>query len=204
MQVILGLDVSTSCTGLCLLNMSDYGPENKHIMRLEAIMFNKCKTLWDKADVIYSTLNDLRLSLELQNLHVARVVVEEPLLGFRQGMSSAQTLTQLMKFNGIVSYIARGIFNAEPEYISAAHARKLCGMKLQRTAVAGSQKEQVFSHMSQHDLSHVQWPLTKTGKVVPWSRDATDAYVIARAASVNEIPIVKAPKVKKTTAKNKK
>ena len=111
-------------------------------------------------------------------------------------MSSAQTITQLIRFNGIVSYIARNIFKQEPEYISSSHARKLCGMKLQKTAIAGPQKEQVFSHMVSNDLKHVQWPVTKTGKVVPWSRDATDAYVIARAASV-EGPIEPVKKAKK-------
>jgi hypothetical protein len=31
----------------------------------------------------------------------------------------------------------------------------------------------------------VTWPTKKGGAVVDWSRDATDAYVIARAAQVN-------------------
>jgi hypothetical protein len=98
-------------------------------------------------------------------------------------MSSAATITTLMRFNGIVSYIGRNIFGVEPEYISAAHARKLCGIKMQRTSVAGmSGKEQVFKYMSENDLKHVVWPKKKNGKDVDWSRDATDAYVIAYAA----------------------
>lgn len=182
MAIILGLDVSTSVTGICVVR-SDVQPDatGSHIMLLDRIEFPKCKTLWDKADAVATYLSTLTA------WGIDRVVLEEPLMGFRPGMSSAQTITQLMRFNGVVSYVARNTFNHEPEYIGSAHARKLCGIKLQRTAVGGPQKEQVFAHMSANDLKHVHWPTTKTGKVVGWSRDATDAYVIARAAAVEGV-----------------
>ena len=125
-------------------------------------------------------------------------------MGFRPGMSSAQTISMLLRFNGIVSQLARKQFHVDPEYISANHARKVVGVKLQRTAVAGmSQKEQVFKHMSENDLLNFPWPVKKGGKLVDWSRDATDAYVIAKAASISGIiqPAAKKPKkVAKPTA----
>lgn len=216
MAIILGLDVSTSCTGVCVVD-SAIEPDDKgsHILLLDRIEFGSektltgkvpaCATLWEKADRVKHALGLIELQIATRygphglppvdgyrswQHHVERVVLEEPLMGFRPGMSSAQTITQLMRFNGIISYIARNTFQKEPEYIGSAHARKLCGMKLQRTAVAGPQKEQVFLHMSTHDLKHVSWPTTKTGKTVPWSRDATDAYVIARAAAI-EGPVQK-------------
>jgi hypothetical protein len=217
MAIILGLDVSTSCTGLCVVD-SDVTPDKQgsHILLLEAIEFKGCKTFWDKADRVKTSLEKIELQFFIRHgAHgnppvdgyrvgqdqIDRVVLEEPLMGFRPGMSSAQTITQLMRFNGIVSYIARNVFNKEPEYIGSAHARKLCGIKLQKTSVAGPQKEQVFSHMSQHDLSYVTWPVTKTGKTVPWSRDACDAYVIARAASIagTELSVAKPKKSKKNS-----
>lgn len=203
MTTILGLDVSTSCTGVCILESTiDRNVWTTKIKLLEAIEFKGCKTFWDKADVVSEYLDDvIRGSFEDGRLEHGicpdRVVLEEPLMGFRPGMSSAQTITQLMRFNGIVSYLARRTFKQEPEYIGSAHARKLCGIKLQRTALGGPQKEQVFAHMAANDLQSIQWPLTKTGKVVPWSRDATDAYVIARAAAV-EGPIQPTKKTKKS------
>lgn len=208
MAIILGLDVSTSCTGICVVD-SEIKPDAKgsHILRLEAIEFKGCVTLWDKADVVVSELHKLYKVLvgrdqgQFENIRVIdRVVLEEPLMGFRPGMSSAQTISTLMRFNGITSFLARNIFQCEPEYIGSAHARKLCGIKLQRTALGGPQKEQVFAHMAANDLKHVQWPLKKSGKMVDWSRDACDAYVIARAASINgpvESPVKKQRKSKK-------
>lgn len=182
--LILGLDVSTSVTGVCIANpqisLDDRG---SHILYLDRIEFKKCKTLWEKADLVALELADLLKKFPGKY----KVALEEPLMGFRTGMSSASTITTLMRFNGIVSYISREIFKVDPEYISSSHARKLCGIKMQRTSVAGmSGKEQVFKYMSEHDLKHVQWPTKKNGAAVDWSRDATDAYVIARAACVIE------------------
>lgn len=181
-HLILGLDVSTSVTGVCILNPAVNADEQgSHIKYLDRIEFKKCKTLWDKTDIVASELADLFKKYPGNY----EVTLEEPLMGFRTGMSSAATITTLMRFNGIVSYISREIFKVDPQYIASSSARKLCGIKMQKTAVAGmSGKEQVFKYMSENDLKHVQWPAKKNGEAVDWSRDATDAYVIARAASI--------------------
>jgi len=183
-NLILGLDVSTSVTGVCIIDpkipLEDRG---SHILRLDRVEFKKCKTLWEKADLIATELSELLKKFPGEY----RVVLEEPLLGFRTGMSSAATITTLMKFNGVVSYISREIFKVDPEYISASHARKLCGIKIQRTSIAGmSGKEQVFNYMTEHDLKHVHWPLKKNGKPIDASRDMCDSYVIARAACLTQ------------------
>ena len=193
MSIILGLDVSTSIVGTCIID-SDVTPDGtgNQILLLDRIEFKKCKTMWDKADMVaeYLTMNTPHI--------IDRIVLEEALLGFRPGMSSAQTISTLLRFNGICSYIARNIFNKEPEYIGSGHARKLCGIKLLRTALGGPQKEQVFKHMSENDLKHVIWPLKKSGKHEDWTRDATDAFVIARAASITGPDIVPVKKPKKS------
>lgn len=182
-MLILGLDVSTSVTGVCIVDSEIEPVDGNHIKFLDRIDFKGCDTLWEKADLVQSYLLGLR-DADFSIGKIDRIAVEEPLMGFRTGMSSAQTITMLMRFNGIVSYIARKIFAQEPEYISSGHARKVCGIKLQKTAIGGPQKEQVFSHMQRNDLKHVQWQTKKNGNIVDWSRDATDAYCIARAACI--------------------
>jgi len=182
MNLILGLDVSTTVTGICILN-SKISPDDKgsHIIYLDKVDFKKCKTLWEKADVIANEFSDL-LSKYPGEYSVS---LEEPLMGFRTGMSSAATITTLMRFNGIVSYISREIFKVDPAYIASSSARKLCGIKMQKTSIAGmSGKEQVFKYMSENDLKHITWPTKKNGDAVDWSRDATDAYVVARGYSL--------------------
>jgi hypothetical protein len=183
MNLILGLDVSTSCTGICIVD-KDVQPDDKgsHILVLDAIDFKKCGTLWEKADRIKSELERFTSQLHTKPSVFA---LEEPLLGFQKGMSSATTITTLMRFNGITSYVGRTLFGVDPLYVPAASARKLCGIKMQRTSIAGmSGKEQVFKFMAENDLKHVSWPKKKNGSPVDASRDMTDAYVIARAASL--------------------
>lgn len=175
---VLGLDVSTTTTGVCIIDADVEPIDGKHIVFLDRIEFKKCKTFFDKTDLVKTELTSI-LSKYPGTYHVA---IEEPLMGFSKGMSSATTITTLMRFNGIVSYIARSITNVDPDYVSAAHARKVCGVKLCRTSIVNmSHKEQVFKHMSENDLKLITWPKKKNGNDVDWSRDATDAYVIARA-----------------------
>ena len=172
-NLIIGLDVSTSVTGVCII-------EGEKILHIDRIEFKSSQSFWVKADIIKAGLTSLRDSYPDSSW---RLALEEPLLGFQKGMSSANTITTLMRFNGIVSYIGRDIFSIDPVYLSSAHARKLCGIKMQRTSIAGiNGKEQVFKYMSENDLKDIVWPKKKNGKDVDWSRDATDAYVIARAA----------------------
>lgn len=165
----IGLDVSTTFTGLTVLR------DDMHIELCTAIGFKKCNDVFEKADVIKKALEDLGIQPE-------KFAIEEPLMGFQKGMSSASTITGLFRFNGIVSYIARNVFSKPPVYISATHARKVCGMKMQKTKICGkSQKEQVFEWMQLHDLKSMPWPLKKDGTPKDECRDATDSYVIAKA-----------------------
>lgn len=179
-ELILGLDVSTSVVGVCVLDKND--SDRTHHLEVDAIVLTKYKTMWDKADFVEKYLEDLRRKYSNDNFEI---FVEEALLGFRPGLSSATTIASLLRFNGITSYISKCKFGVHPQFVSAAKARKICGMKMQKISVAKmSQKEQVFQYMSQNDLNSVQWPLKKSGKIVDWSRDATDAYVIARASQL--------------------
>lgn len=198
-MIILGLDVSTACVGICVVD-SDIIPIpdaiGRYILKLDSVEFKGCKTIWEKADVMQKYLECFKA---ISDYKIGRIVLEEPLTAFRPGMSSATTISTLVRFNGVVSYIARNIFDSEPEYIGSGHARKLCGIKLERTATGGPQKEQVFKYMKEHDLKHVRWPLKKNGKEQDCCRDMCDAYVISRAASINgpiQPPAKKSKKIK--------
>ena len=180
MSKILGLDVSTSATGVTIIDTDHDLSSLSHIVMLSAIELHKCKSIWEKADKVQQFLVDLK------SKHVIdRIAIEEPLMGFRPGMSSAQTISALLRFNGIVSYLSRDVFKQTPEYINASHARKLCGIKLQKTAIGGPQKAQVFKYFSEHDLKHIDWQKKKNGKIVDWAMDATDSYCIAKACAIS-------------------
>ena len=111
---ILGLDISTSCTGWCIL-----GPGGT-LIDMGYITLSKETDLYMKAQVILG-----HLELIKKNHNITRICVEENLQAFRPGLSSAKTLLTLARFNGIVSYISQQLFSIEPEYINVNVARKV-------------------------------------------------------------------------------
>ena len=172
-DAVLGLDVSTSCVGVCVL------PVEKEVdRRLDRMDFKGCDGFWRKAEFARDYLRELR---DDSRWKISAVSIEEPLLGFAGGKSSAKTITSLVRFNGIVSYLCLETFGIDPTYVNVNSARKSCGIKLTPRKVGGPQKEQVFKHMSERDLKDVVWPTKKSGKIVDWAGDATDAYVIAKS-----------------------
>ena len=148
------------------------------------------KNLWEKADefkrFIFSFLSDdERDSIE-------GIFIEENLQVFRRGLSSARTLMTLAKFNGIICYVLREIFNMDPISINVNEARKSVGLKIVSQKKGGKPtKEQVIEWVSVQ-LKGVKyvWPtkILKSGPrrgqtiLIPECGDMADAYVISSAA----------------------
>ena len=61
---------------------------------------------------------------------IEKIYIEESLQAFRPGLSSAQVILTLGRFNGIVSWICYKVFGFEPQYIGATTARKALGIKV--------------------------------------------------------------------------
>ena len=182
--MILGLDISTSCTGWCLLD------EDGKLSSMGYIDLKREKGSFKKADVVKSKIKEI-------NLHnpITDVFIEENLQSFRSGFSSAQTLSTLARFNGIISYICFEEFGFEPRFLNVNRARKRLGIKIIRKKDGGKPtKEQVLEWVSTalNSTGHV-WP-SKTLKSGPRKNqivlvsecyDRADAYVIASAGLMN-------------------
>lgn len=175
---VLSLDVSTTFIGVCIL-------DDTNIVMLDHIEFNsKCKTLWAKADnvkeVFESWVGDERF------VGLERVFIEDAAKRFTPGMSSAETIGTLLRFNGLTSYLVHEIFKLDPEYIPVGAARKLCGLQMKQKKNAGGRghKEQTYDTMMATDLNGTKWPTKKSGQLVDWRFDVADAYVIAKAGVV--------------------
>ena len=110
----LGLDISTSVVGVCLLDASG------DLVFLDCIKLTSIKfeTIWDKADEVNAVL-----SVMMFNKNVRRIFVEENAKRFAVGYSSADTILTLAKFNGIVSYLAQKAFSAPVIDINVNSAR---------------------------------------------------------------------------------
>jgi Holliday junction resolvasome RuvABC endonuclease subunit len=176
--MILGLDVSTSCTGWSVIR-----PDGS-LVAMGIIELSKKKSLYAKASLVRASLNNILVSHT-----ISTVYIEENLQAFRRGFSSAKTLSTLARFNGVVSLISYEVFCVEPVHINVNFARKSLGIKILREKVCGtSTKDQVLKWVDT-SLSGYTWP-TKTLKSGPRkgqtildvkSYDMADAYVVGMA-----------------------
>jgi Holliday junction resolvasome RuvABC endonuclease subunit len=176
--MILGLDVSTSIVGWCVLN------DNGELVKLDHIVLNKITTgIYDKANEVKVILNNIKKQYNINNIYV-----EESLMRFRRGMSSAKTLSVLSKFNGIVSYIAASVFEINPVHILAPHGRKVCGVIISRQSKRQlGIKQIILNHVSKELGDKLAIAHTKTGKPKPWMYDRCDAYIMARAGFLEQL-----------------
>tara|TARA_R110002060_G_scaffold25137_5_gene34278 strand:+ start:790 stop:1365 length:576 start_codon:yes stop_codon:yes gene_type:complete len=186
MSFILGLDVSTACTGWSILD------SRGQLVDMGAIVLSKAKTLYKKAENVREVMQGLSLKYDIN-----AIFIEENLQSFRRGFSSAKTLSTLARFNGVVSMVAYDAFNLEPFHINVNFARKSLGIKLIRKSNGGAPtKEQVQSWVDKQlslDGGTFEWPIKifKSGPrkdmrcIDPIAYDMADAYVIARAGIVS-------------------
>lgn len=164
--MILGLDISTSITGITLLD------DNGEVKVMNAIDTRKYKNFFQKAEAVQKVLTDLSNSYKVEE-----VFVEQSLQSFRSGFSSAKTLSTLSRFNGIVSWMCYSIWNLEPQYLAATSARKLCGIKIPKGEKA---KPVVLQYVLDNEPTFVV-EYTKHGNPKPDSFDRADSWVIAKA-----------------------
>lgn len=117
-RIILGLDVSTTTIGCCLMT---YENGIKNIVKLTHItpkisskikgnesLFLKCKIFEDEFINKY------------KDFGITDVIIEEPLLG----SNNVNTISVLLKFNGMISYSIYKLLYVIPKYISSYDARK--------------------------------------------------------------------------------
>ena len=164
----LGLDISTSCTGICILD------QNKELILLDNIRLDKCTDFFQKCTEVKNYLDNLK-----KDHLVQYIFIEQDLQAFRPGLSSAATINTLARFNGAVTFMAYQTFNIRPDLINVTKARSAVGLKINHKDKSKTTKEKIFDWVSGEIT--FDWPKKKTGAVKTSSYDMSDAYVICRA-----------------------
>jgi hypothetical protein len=196
--MILGLDISTSITGYTILDL------NGNLVEMNHVNMTKIKDgFWAKIDRMQEFVD------ELKGRGITKVFIEEPLSKFTRGQSSAATISLLLRFNGICSYLVHKRLGLEPIYLNPTTARSLCKVKLVSKKKAGglTHKEQTFQQItSREPFVDKEWPLKRTGRLKDYCYDEIDSYVIAFGGFSYKEPAPKLKKKKKAakTAKKKK
>jgi hypothetical protein len=175
----LGLDISTSIVGLSLFK------ENKMI-KLFHIDLTKTKCIFEKA----MKFEKEYLENINSNIVIEKIYIEDTLQSFARGLSSAKTLMQLSRFNGITSNIVFKLSGIKPVYINVNTARKSLGIKIDKNS-SKDKKEQIMEWVD-GDMGGYNWPTKIISRGVnkglvkyeKFCYDIADAYVICKAGII--------------------
>jgi hypothetical protein len=180
--VVFGIDISTQCTGICIINA-----ETGELVHMYHEQMNKVKkkkpvlpTFWSKVDHMKKAFDENHN----ENWDIQIVAVEESAKRFPPGMSSADTIITLSKFNAILCYILYKKYEIEPSYLNVRTARKNLGIKINYKDKSKTTKQKVLNYIvNKHPDFPWVYRTTKDGtSLVKINEDRADAYVMAEAA----------------------
>ena len=179
----IGLDISTSIIGVCFLD------KHNNLISLDSINLKKIKCIFEKSKSTRQHFEEYLNKYAFEDK--LTIYIEEAFQSFSAGFSSAKTLSQLNRFNGIVSYLSNQIFKTIPVYINVNSARKSLQIKINKKSTLNT-KEQVFKWVREDLKQNIEWPekILKRGpnkglvKFDESCYDMSDAYVICKAGFI--------------------
>lgn len=179
----LSLDLSTSCTGVCITNLQG------GIIHSEAILLSKIKgdnAFWLKCDHMKNYLKNLR---DIEN-----IIIEEPMFNGPNQF----TTNLLIRFNGVISYICREELGVTPIYLSVHEVRKtICPEFIKYETKKGQlvetffmtkgldKKQYIFNKIKRW-FPELKWELNKKGDLKPENLDISDSIAVNLAYLIKE------------------
>lgn len=183
-EVDIGLDVSTSVIGICVLEKS-----TGKLLSISPVKLNKAslEDIWDKF-LSFETAFKAAIKPEWK---VNRVYVEDVAKKFSPGFSSAQTIVTLAKMNALACGVVLKHLGVKPTFINVRTARASLGIKIDTKDKTKSTKEKVFEKvlLLQPSFPWLQH-IAKTGKHVgsqvydTCNQDMGDAWVACRGGQI--------------------
>jgi hypothetical protein len=135
-EIYLGLDVSTACIGISIIidDGSDYGKiiELTHISQKVSSKIKGIEQLFLKKKIFEEFL------IKYKDFGIDHVVIEEPLLR----SNNVNTVSTLLRFNGMVSDCVYNILGIVPNYISSYDAREYSFPELMSIRKYGKDEKQ--------------------------------------------------------------
>lgn len=172
----LGLDISTTAIGVCVLN------NRGEVHYSDVIVFQKNENYYDK---LLKFENYITNSV-MQKWIFRKVFVEKPLIimgGNSSNPTSAHILSLLNRFNGSICWICFKNLHVEPDYLDVRSARKKIGVTVPR----GYDAKEVCAKYLLDKKVPLVLEYTKTGKVRKTSYDKSDAMVICLAGYIEYV-----------------
>lgn len=183
----LSLDLSTSCTGVCITN------PNGVIIHTQALLLSKVKSLssdsfWAKVDFMKGFIYGIKI------YDIKNVIIEEPMFNGPNQF----TTNLLIRFNGVVSHICREELGITPIYLSVHEVRKtVCPEFLRYETKKGKivetffipkgidKKIYIFNKIKAW-FPELEWELNKKGVLKPENLDISDSIAVNLAYLIKE------------------
>lgn len=161
-RIILGLDISTTTIGICLLedDGSEYGKivELTHINPKVSSKIKGIEQLFLKKKIFEEFL------VKYKDFGIDNVVIEEPLLR----SNNVNTVSTLLRFNGMVSDCIYDTLGIVPQYVSSYDAREYSFPELMSVRKYGKDEKQ-------YDFKKIHNEIKKCKLVLfggyPWTID---------------------------------
>lgn len=200
-DIILALDVSTACIGICLL-LND-GSEYGKIVELTHIIPKTSKKKVHGIEELFLKKKHFETYIQrFKNVKITKVIIEEPLLS----SNNKNTVATLLRFNGMISECIYETFGVIPDYISSYDARKysfpellavrkygkdeilyepkkiLKSIRDSRLVLFGSypwtiDKKSILQEKVANIFPQIHWLFNKKGELKKENFDASDAYI---------------------------
>ena len=166
-MIILGLDISSSRIGYCLID------ENEDLLLVDEIKLKSSQTLEERADIFKKTMEIIK-----EHSEVNHVFIEQPFMAFSGGKTTAATMAKLQRFNGMCSYVVHSVFGSPATLLQANKARGLVDLKIKR---GENTKLKVIEWVQEKYPTSFLVEYTRHGNPKPGTDDKADAIVIANA-----------------------
>jgi len=123
-SLILGLDISTSCIGASIvLDEKDKEPQVIKVTHVVPKIPQKIKGI--EALILRKENFEKGFLETIKDLGITECVIESPLTHAVSGNSNANTVAQLLQFNGLLSESIYRVLGIVPHYVSSYEARML-------------------------------------------------------------------------------
>lgn len=176
--MIVGLDISTSIIGVCILN-NDGTPESFSYVDLR-----KVDDFIDKVEALaysISTRWDPNSDEHKFGFRCDHLFIEDKLSGFSSGKSTQQTMMKLASFNGASSYAAFENYYCRPVHLHPSTIKALMKRDGLIIPKGGDKKKLSLDFVKAKFPIKFPYIETRNGNPQAYCYDMTDAYLTARA-----------------------
>ena len=175
---ILGLDVSTFCTGFSIWDL-----EKDKLSKSGFISLKNLNSWHEKVDEVCSILENIKKNTN----KITYIAIEDILQKFIAGKSNIKTIITLAGFNYVIQRKCYEIYNITPVLYNVLRARNLADCSVPRGIKA---KNFILRRVCElHPDVKNELPLMKTKpEFAKEAFDVADAIVVSRAAAVTLLP----------------